>query len=94
MSIYGGKGGCMRTDDELCKAYNQWTKHTTGTIEVIFCTPEIVEPDIRMSILVDHARKVSFSLEASVKVWRDECGGPNFGETKQVGGSDLNAEPG
>ena len=26
----------MEKDDELCEAYDQWTKHTTGTIEVVF----------------------------------------------------------
>ena len=77
---------------EICLRGIWYTR--TNAEEVIFGTPEIVEPDIRMSILVEHSRKVSFTLEAPVEVWRDECGGTKLDETKQVSGGDLNAKPG
>src|SRR4030095_9972099 len=60
--------------------------------ELVLGTPEIIKPDIRVSILIKHSRKVSFALETPVKVCRGQCRGAEFDETKLVGGRHLNSE--
>lgn len=35
----------MRTDNELCEAYDLWAKHATGTIEVTFGMSGMESPD-------------------------------------------------
>jgi hypothetical protein len=65
----------------------------TNAEEVILGAPEIVEIDIRVSILVKHSRKVSFALEAPVKLRRCYCCEAELDETKHVGSCQLNPEP-
>src|SRR6185369_17387220 len=64
----------------------------TNAEELVFGAPEIIEPNIRVSVLVEHSRKVSFALEAPVKVWRGQSGGAKFDDTKFVGRCQLNTE--
>src|SRR5215467_4425173 len=60
--------------------------------EVVLSPPQIVEPDVSMSIPVEDLRNVSFALESPVKERRRKGGGAKFNEAKQIGRSELDSQ--
>src|SRR5215471_5633434 len=61
--------------------------------EVVLSPPEIIEPDVRMSVLVENPGNVSFALKSPVKIWRSQGGCAKFNEANQIGRRKLDSQP-
>src|SRR5262249_55329940 len=60
--------------------------------EVVFGSPQIVEPDVGVSFLAEDSWEEGFAFKAAIKLCRGQCRGSKLNKAELVGGRQLNPE--